>query len=439
MWTPEAVEKSRALAVVLGQVSFMDEPDELPEWCDFTVWSKPPRRVKYGMAWTPEGLAIHIDEGCESERFNGILTCWHSAEYMKGDAMTTALATTSVLTPAPIEFNQEQMQVITDSICKGATPSELQLFVATCKRTGLDPFMRQIYAVKRYDSKERREVMAIQVGIDGLRLIAERTDRYAGQDPIEFLDSDGVWSEVWTGKDEFPLAARCAVYRKDWPDHKARATCRWDSYAQTHGADHKLMPTWEKMPDVMLGKCAEALALRRAFPAEMSGMAAMIGGDYDPESDVEMRHAEVVETRPLPVDDAIDGEVVTAPPRPAPAPPTPTPGGVSAPAFDGPAPVTQTKIETPTAKGWPEHYTDQLDVLSAVATDLAQSWPADDLKALAKEGIERWPSLASKSGTFSTRGCDASVTYQVWCWLRERRGDPVEVEEPQQAPLGSAT
>lgn len=285
----------------------------------FTLPSKSRPDVEYPMVVTPEGIAVHEGEGCEAEFFyQDAMKCHHSKE---GSSRMTQLTTYQApSSPVEIRFNDEQMKVITSTIAKGATPEELQLFVATCMRTGLDPFIKQIYAVKRWDSKEKREVMAIQVGIDGLRLIAERTGKYGGQDPIEWLDADGVWSEVWTGNGEHPIAARTAVYRKDW-SHKAPAVCRWDSYAQYFGSERKLSPMWDKMPDVMLGKCAESLALRRAFPAEMSGVAAAIDADYDSATDVELQQ----EPTWTPAPDAIEGSMVQAPPRPAPAPPTPAP------------------------------------------------------------------------------------------------------------------
>lgn len=302
--------------------------------------------LDYEMVLLPEGIAVHGGEGCEGEQFNGPMGCWHSKEY---SIMTTALTRTTegVLTPAPVEFSPEQLDVIKTTICKGATDAELQLFVATCRRTGLDPFLHQIHAVKRYDSKEKREVMAIQVGIDGLQLVAERTGKYAGMDPILYLNAAGEWVDVWT-EDGHPRAAKVSVYRKDF-DRPVPATCRWDSYAQVYNRDSKtyLMPNWEKMPDVMLGKCALSLALRRAFPADMSGFALAADPDFDFDAEAqEQREAAVDQAQAqLERPDAIEGEVVRQAPQPRAA---------AAPAEVQPSPVTparSTKTED-VMKAW---------------------------------------------------------------------------------------
>ncbi len=316
-----AMELSRELARHLGQQSWLDTPAPTPEDADFSVASRTRGGRSYPMTVTPDGFAVHHGEGCEGEHFNGVLGCWHAREFSEVNMTQALVKADAILTPAPIEFSSEQMRVITNTICRGASPTELELFVSTCKRTGLDPFMRQIYAVKRWDAQANSQVMAIQIGIDGQRLIAERTGKYDGQDPVEWLDVNGTWSEVWTGVGEFPVAARCSVYRKDWTNgRKATAVCRWESYAQTYGKEQKLMPTWKAMPDVMLGKCAESLALRRAFPAEMSAIAALAGQSYDPTYEAD----EVVEVA---YPDAIEGEYsdVQAPPVPPPAPPKPEP------------------------------------------------------------------------------------------------------------------
>lgn len=141
---------------------------------------------------------------------------------------------------------------------------DLMLFLYTCKRTGLDPLVNQIYAVFRWDSRLGKEKMTIQTGIDGMRLVAQRTGEYAGQDDAKYLPEDE--------STQYPVKATVTVYKLlGGARVPFTATARWAEYIQLD-KQGKPMGLWSKMPYLMLSKCAEALALRKAFPNELSGI-----------------------------------------------------------------------------------------------------------------------------------------------------------------------
>ena len=153
-------------------------------------------------------------------------------------------------------WTPEQTQLISSTIAPGCSGDELRLFAYACQRTGLDPFSKQIYAIKRGGK------MTIQAGIDGLRSIAERTGQLDGSETF-WCGEDGQWQDVWLGSKP-PAAAKTIIHRKG-ASHPFVGVARFTDYNAGQGL-------WNKMPAVMIAKCSEALALRKAFPADLSGV-----------------------------------------------------------------------------------------------------------------------------------------------------------------------
>jgi phage recombination protein Bet len=157
------------------------------------------------------------------------------------------------------KYSKGDRDLIRRTLCKDATDDEFDMFMKYAERTGLDPFAKQIYLVKR------KGKVCIQTGIDGYRLIADRTKRYAGQDEIVY-EGEGTLQNGRT----YPLKATARVYKiVDGKREAFTATVRWQEYFPEDDKDAWM---WKKMPFGQLGKCAEALAFRKGFPADLAGI-----------------------------------------------------------------------------------------------------------------------------------------------------------------------
>jgi phage recombination protein Bet len=167
-------------------------------------------------------------------------------------------------------FSKDQVSLLKRTILdEKTTDDELMLFSMICQRTGLDPFARQIYGIRRWQNGS--EKLTIQTSIDGCRLMADRTGKYAGSEDPVFDGGLSLYEAISSGR-QLPITATVTVWKICGGQRcPFTASASFQQYAQFK-KDGSLMPTWVKMPHLMLSKCAEALALRKAFPAELSGI-----------------------------------------------------------------------------------------------------------------------------------------------------------------------
>lgn len=160
-------------------------------------------------------------------------------------------------TTALVQYSSEMLDLIRKTVAQDCTPIEFDFFIAQCKRTGLDPISRQIYAIK-INGK-----VVTQTSIDGFRLIAARSNDYEGQTQVFWCGKDGHWRDVWISNDP-PVAAKIGIYRTKFRE-PLFAVAHFHEYARN-------TPIWKEKPALMLAKVCESLALRKAFPNDLSGL-----------------------------------------------------------------------------------------------------------------------------------------------------------------------
>ena len=157
-----------------------------------------------------------------------------------------------------IVVTPEQSALVKSMIFPDSTDDELKLFIYYCQRKGVHPLDKLIHPVKRGQGDKAKTTF--QSGIDFMRSEAEETGEYEGQDPAEFEFDDPQ-------KPDWPTKATVKVYRAG----KTRpfvGEARWIEFFPGDAMGFQ----WKKMPTVMLSKCAEAQALRRAFPKKLAGL-----------------------------------------------------------------------------------------------------------------------------------------------------------------------
>jgi phage recombination protein Bet len=292
---------------------------------------------------------------------------------------TVEAATDLVLRSDQKFFDGKQVAALRAmGVAPDTSNADLAVFFHQARRTGLDPFAKQIYLMQRRSKNQRsgewETKSTIQTGIDGYRLIARKAATKQNTDydygPVEWCDEEGNWTDVWLHPGQAPIAARVTLYvgekNKQYP-----AIAHYSEYVQVtkDGAPNSM---WTKMAASQLAKCAEALALRKAFPLDLSGI-------Y---TDDEMQQA----------DEALadlgetSGEPVTADN----APKTPVQrkrrSAAKAPEPTTPEPAAHAPAPEPEDLGEKEPEPDPVDPDAAERTDPAAPDPADPAEPPADYG-----------------------------------------------------
>lgn len=205
---------------------------------------------------------------------------------------TTDLATTHASTGSGLvlqadqdRWTPQQLAALRQMGIENAPEGDLAVFMHVAQRTGLDPFAKQIHMIgrktKSWDPQTRQETWetryTIQTGIDGYRVTANRAAN-AAKDILEYEDTewcgpDGQWVDAWVDPVHPPAAARVVVVKNG---RRYAGTAMYAEYVQTYfdKKTQQAVPNsmWVKMPAGQLAKCAEALALRRAYPHDLAAL-----------------------------------------------------------------------------------------------------------------------------------------------------------------------
>lgn len=217
----------------------------------------------------------------------------------------TSLATARPAMVEPIrprDFNPQQLALIRKTLAADCTQEEFDLFVEIARRVGADPFRKQIYAIVYNKHDKERRKMSIIMAIDHFRASAARNRDYRPDDaePAYEIDESVKGTDNPVGL--VKAIARAYKYGPDGQWHPVIGVVYWnefavieerpsggyryeetgETYADSGKPKKKRVPVgemirtaignWGDMPRLMLAKCAEAQALRKGWPEDLSGV-----------------------------------------------------------------------------------------------------------------------------------------------------------------------
>jgi len=210
------------------------------------------------------------------------------------------------------DYTGAQLSLMRRTVAADCDDAEFNLFLEAARRIGLDPFRRQIYAVVYNKKKAEKRRMSIITGIDGFRAVAARNGDYRPDEDEPQIE----YSEAAKNPQSNPLgivkaAVKCWKFGPDKQWHPLTGVAYWDEFAplkeggamvetgevwpdsgkpkkEFQGNGTFTLPAdskWRSMARVMIAKCAEAQAIRKGWPEDLSGV-------YAPE---EMERATVID------------------------------------------------------------------------------------------------------------------------------------------------
>lgn len=202
-----------------------------------------------------------------------------------GDVITIPHGATAV--PVKHDFSGPQLQLIRTTVAADTSPQEFNLFIEVCKRVGLDPFRKQIYAVVYNKDKPDKRKMSIITGIDGFRAVADRSGKYRpDENEPEIIYREDLKDPATNPLGIEKAVVTCWKFGADGQWHPLKGVAFWDEFAplteiweysqeagkKVPSGKFKLGGQWPKMGRVMISKCSEAQAIRKGWPEDLSGV-----------------------------------------------------------------------------------------------------------------------------------------------------------------------
>jgi len=195
-------------------------------------------------------------------------------------------------TPSPLrprDYDPAQLALIRRTVAADTTADEFNMFIEIAKRAGLDPFRRQLYCIVYSKDKPDKRKVTFITGIDGFRAVAARNRDYRPDDEEPTI----VYDDAAKNPEINPLGIVKATVKAhkmapsgEW--FPVSGTAYWSEFAPLkdewawNEEKNKRAPTgritldptsnWYKMGRIMFCKCAEAQALRKGWPEDLSGI-----------------------------------------------------------------------------------------------------------------------------------------------------------------------